>query len=829
MEIGKISNYSDFLSHIEYPAVVFCEDGEVLSINNAAVKLVGNQIDSITMEPDKFMSSDEFWPILNEKKTIIWHRLLLNINKKKRLVVSGFVNQFEYNGKKAYMVLFELRSDVAIGSMSLERIINHAGILALYLYKPDSRWQTRYVTKNITEFGYKEGDFYSGAVGIRDIIVKNDYDILIGNLYKAENTGHTDFEMKVRFVSAESAITTMMLNCHIVKSPDGCADGIELLFVKEKKQSYDGEKGEYILSVMNKIKSLVMVKSISRGHSTLKYITPNARLLGMNVDALMAGNKLTEDYIHPQDRARVIQNAKNVLKSGGSDYEDEYRIVDDYGNVRWVRSQNSITQAGDSSYTIEFFITDITENKKLQNSVEEAKKEYEDKLSYIMNTNVDENEYTSESIDKDKWNSIVKAFASLSGLYSTVVSPAGDQLVEPAGPSLHMGSFYDLFEKPQYKSIIVKLNEVILQNNVPVIMEMDDGIDGSIICGAPIKIGEKHIATWILCGYDTADVTKMKKVYKIQWNMCNIFSEYAYNDKVLSKEAERSKSVEMLLEEKIQRQKILTEALSSMDSDDNKTISNILERTSDYLGIDVMAIYSLNEDQEYMCSHIWSREKSMSAEEYVEEWQRGKKFFAHSKERSYDCIVADKNHDFKNFQSNMEQIGVTSFVALSIEINNIISGCIVMANNHTDKIWSEDDIEFSKDIRNVIQGILARIEGDGKIRMVNKLLVDTYNHIKIGIFIRDEETGEVLFSNQPLNDMLGYDFTGKDSKTLIRDLNDTFKGVSTVQKPFLTERKEVSWRSYIRQFDKIMDLSEVSMKWLDGRKASLVILRDVQD
>ena len=237
MEIGKISNYSDFLSHIEYPAVVFCEDGEVLSINNAAVKMVGNQIDSITMEPDKFMSSDEFWPILNEKKTIIWHRLLLNINKKKRLVVSGFVNQFEYNGKKAYMVLFELRSDVAIGSMSLERIINHAGILALYLYKPDSRWQTRYVTKNITEFGYKEGDFYSGAVGIRDIIVKNDYDILIGNLYKAENTGHTDFEMKVRFVSAESAITTMMLNCHIVKSPDGGADGIELLLVKEKKHS----------------------------------------------------------------------------------------------------------------------------------------------------------------------------------------------------------------------------------------------------------------------------------------------------------------------------------------------------------------------------------------------------------------------------------------------------------------------------------------------------------------------------------------------------------------------------------------------------------------
>lgn len=829
MEIGKISNYSDFLSHIEYPAVVFCEDGEVLSINNAAVRLIGNQVDSITMVPDKFMSSDEFWPILNEKKTIIWHRLLLKINNKRRLVVSGFVNQFEYNDKKAYMILFELRSDVAIGSMSLERIINHAGILALYLYKPDSRWQTRYVTKNIAEYGYEEEAFYNGTIGLRDIIVKNDYDILIGNLYKADNTGNTDFEMKVRFVTPDSAILSMQLKCHVVRSPEGDADGIELLFVKNKKPSLDEEKSSYILSVMNKIKSFVMVKSIGNGKSQLKYITSNAKLMGMNVEALMAGNKLTEDYIHPQDRARVIQNAKNLLKTGGSDYEDEYRIVDDFGNVRWVKSQNSITQAGDSTYTIEFFITDITENKKLRNSVEEAKKEYENKLSYIMNSNVDEGEYDSYSIDKEKWTNIVKAFADLSGLYSTVVSPDGQQLVEPAGPKANMGSFYDLFEKPQYKDMIVKLNDAILQNNVPVMMEMEDDNNGGMICGAPVKIGDKHVATWIMCGYDTADIPKMKRVYKIQWNMCNIFSEYAYNGKVLSKEAERSKSMEMLLEEKIQKQKILTEALSAMGDDDNKTISNILEKTGECLGIDVMVIYSLNENQEYMCSYIWSREKSMTAEEYIEQWQKGKKFFTHSKERAFDCIIADKNHAHKEFQQNMELIGVTSFAALSIEINDIISGCIVMANNRNEKEWADGDIEFSKDIRNVIQGILSKIEGDGNIRMVNKLLVDTYNYINIGIFIRDEETGEVLFSNQPLNDMLGYDFTGKNSKTLIRDLNDTFKGVTTVQKPFLTERKEVSWRSYIKQFDKIMDLSEVSMKWLDGRKASLVILRDVQD
>ena len=127
MEINRLSGYSDFLGIVEYPAVVFCEDGEVLSINNAAVKIVGSDVESIAMEPDKFMVSDEFWPTLDDKKAIIWHRLGLIVNDKDRYVVSGFVNQFEYGDKKAYMVLFELRSDVTIGSVSLERIINHIG------------------------------------------------------------------------------------------------------------------------------------------------------------------------------------------------------------------------------------------------------------------------------------------------------------------------------------------------------------------------------------------------------------------------------------------------------------------------------------------------------------------------------------------------------------------------------------------------------------------------------------------------------------------------------------------------------------------------------
>ena len=71
--------------------------------------------------------------------------------------------------------------NVTIGSVSLERIINHIGVVALYLYKPEGVWRTRYVSKNITEYGYTDGNFYSGLVGLSDLIPKSDYDVLIGH------------------------------------------------------------------------------------------------------------------------------------------------------------------------------------------------------------------------------------------------------------------------------------------------------------------------------------------------------------------------------------------------------------------------------------------------------------------------------------------------------------------------------------------------------------------------------------------------------------------------------------------------------------------------
>jgi hypothetical protein len=121
------------------------------------------------------------------------------------------------------------------------------------------------------------------------------------------------------------------------------------------------------------------------------------------------------------------------------------------------------------------------------------------------------------------------------------------------------------------------------------------------------------------------------------------------------------------------------------------------------------------------------------------------------------------------------------------------------------------------------------MKNDRSVMKVNKVLLDTYNYVSEGIFIREKDTGKVLFSNNALNDMLGYDFVGKDSKLLIKDLRDKYSYMGSESHQITNNDGEVKWRSYIGALDSIMDLTEVNMKWLDGSNVSLVILRDVVD
>ena len=340
----------------------------------------------------------------------------------------------------------------------------------------------------------------------------------------------------------------------------------------------------------------------------------------------------------------------------------------------------------------------------------------------------------------------------------------------------------------------------------------------------------------ICCSYDADDGKQMEKVYKVQWQLGRIFSEYAFSSNILAKEAIRAKSLEVMMENKVQWQKILVDSLNNSDKSQQQVINDVISQVGECLNSDVAAVYVRDDDGSLDCQYLWSKNQSMSAEEYVSDWQRGNIRFRSWQNGQGKVQMADKGYmviDARHIDDVAKKIltgsTVKSFVAVTVYVNGRSGAVFVLANTSVNKIWSVEEIEFAKQTSEVIRCCLEKIESDDSVKRINSVLLDTYNYMDEGIFIREVDTGKVLFSNKALNDMLGYDFTDKDSKLLIENLRDKYKIMGGPDQHIGVEEKEVNWRSYIRSLDKIMDLTEVRMKWLDGSNASLVILRDVNE
>ncbi len=85
------------------------------------------------------------------------------------------------------------------------------------------------------------------------------------------------------------------------------------------------------------------------------------------------GNKYWLDIIHPEDRMRVTSEVTEAIRKGDA-FELEYRIVDRSGSERWVWERGRLIDSGpDGQVHIEGFITEVTDRKRAENALIEAR------------------------------------------------------------------------------------------------------------------------------------------------------------------------------------------------------------------------------------------------------------------------------------------------------------------------------------------------------------------------------------------------------------------------------------------------------------------------
>lgn len=586
-------------------------------------------------------------------------------------------------------------------------------------------------------------------------------------------------------------------------------------------------ENKYLKKAIAKAGYVVMVKTCHRTErfSKLEYISPNAGDIGMNIELLNKGLKLTEDYIHPEDRQKVISTVLDALSKNVKDYVHEYRMVGDDGHVYNVVNEINVTEISGDTFCVEFYIQDRARSASLTVSEAQDKKE---------NGEYQEDGTPAGNLIDIRLKNMFEKLSRISGLYSVLVDNNGAVVCPPCGPDTNIGDFYDMFEKPAYKEYYKKLKEIVRKKGHACVLDREDDEVGKI-SPAPIKNNKGGAYFWIVGSYTEEETERLKTFCEFQWEIAKLVSENICQSEQILIQSAKVKGAGNKLRSELSRQNILNVALSKCGSRLVDSVDNVIEETLRDIGInldlDCAFLYTLKGklNKSSKLRYYWDL-KGEAPDEQLNSYMAQRVDAVRDQIiKEQGIFIIDNNNMSEQKNLILLRYGVKAVVAQPVYRGDEMYAVLFYVDRRLQRVWTADEIRFMQNITLVVQNMLDEAEGDGNVRRVNKYLVDSYNNFEVGIFVRDAYSGEVLFANKKMNEMLGYDFVGTDSKQLIVDLHDRFDDITAMRKPFITKEKVVKWRKYIEPLGGIMDITEVRIEWLSGEPASLIILHEAKD
>ncbi len=828
MDSKRIDIFKEFASYIEYPMVVFeAESGKILDINDEAKQLLGNDVKNIHIEPGRVLTKRDFWNMLKSKKSLIWHRIRMVTDGNEQLV-SGLVNETSVDGELIYSVMFELRADMNIGSLTLERIVNHGRIIAVHVgLDEDGKRHVEYASQNITQYGYSRVELYDNGMMLEDMVCPEDVENLEEDMKMAVEQQMDESSHECRILTVEKDLVPVRMLIHYNYDGNGVLTDYEVLALDRKEELKNRDENQYLSDAISKMKSVVIVKSFQAGRRILKYISPNANILGMNVDALRQGNKLTEDYVHPEDRDLVIDSIYQAVANGVAELDNTFRIVRDDGKMVWVEAHLTINRISDGEAEVAFLVNDITEQKEMEQEVANMIMASEEKLAMSV-------EYQKTDVHKDhdifevgsRLQLMAESVGVYAGYYIVALAEDGRLLTNPIGPAKNMGVFYDIVERPE---IQVKINEIREQVKIQKISKSVDidlaGIPVSMTF-APIIVNEAVKAFWVLAAIDGEGIVEMGDMIEAQWQLASKIVNDFYEKDRIEEAIKNKKLTEFKLKREKQERKVLQELLNIALKEGEAGLGEMCQRIGMYLSVSYIGIYTENRETENAGKYfIWTQTDDENVffdrmELSVSEIKEIEKL---TEEKSgISATIRSK----KPFMSELLHNSNMKFIAIEIMTPGVdAGGYIAFGDPSREEKFDKNEQYFVATATKLIQQVVFQKQYVVKKDTIREGFLETYDHIRDAVFVKNNETGEIIFANKAMDKLFGYSLVGIKAQEIVNDQLEQYRQISGIKKRFIANNKVSKWQSYLKELDQIMNVVEIKLNVFTTADLSLVILK----
>lgn len=827
MDKDRIDSFKQFAKYLEYPMVVFeAESGKVLDINYEAEVLIGGNAVKIHLEPGRAMTKINFWEKLHDKKTVMWQSMRLLADDREYLI-NGLVNEAVSDGNTIYSLMFEKQTDTSFGGLILERVLNQAGAVAVYLGREGDGFQVEFISKNINRYGYTREQFYEGVIHLADLVCPEDWEWVEESMEDAIRAHENELEFSCRIFTEIKELIPVRVNVRYVYNDYGKLTDVELLIIDSREELRRNSENMHLNNAISKMKNVVMVKSYHAGKRTLLYISPNAGMVGMNVEALSKGYKLTEDYIHPDDRDEVLDGIYQAVANGVTDYSYTYRMVRDDGKLIWVLSEATITRISDGEAEISVLLTDITEQKEIEKELAAARERV-----FLRDAKKKNEAPVSANVDKDdkelleQFCLLTEALNQNADYYTVVLDWKGKLLTNPVGPVDEMGQFYDLFERRQFKEQFINVSAKANELGKP--QSASFAVDRLQVHMVLASIATKGavIAYLVLTSFKQDGLERIGSVIEQQSRLANAVVKCLYAEEMELQEQKYRKIAEMHLEKERRSRQVASDILDCIVAKAESGIGEACQKAGVFLSVINIGLYKENKDEEKTESYYtWNRfgddagffdAMAMTALEY-------KALRECMNDNGY--VVADKTSAEPFIKEMLRKTGMEVIFVRRMVMGFGQRGYIVFADDRKRRKFEEKEIGFMVLVSQIFEGMLVSNQKMIRAQSVKETFIEAYDYIRDAVFVKDNETGDIIFANKAMDKLFGYSVVGMPAGAVVSDQMEQYKNISNVGKRFIANKKVTKWQRYMKELDQNMNIVEVHMELFNDTDCSLYILK----
>ena len=362
-------------------------------------------------------------------------------------------------------------------------------------------------------------------------------------------------------------------------------------------------------------------------------------------------------------------------------------------------------------------------------------------------------------LDRRELQQLQDEFCITAGVYAFCVDGDGTDMTEMSGDEQDQKTLMQQVSKEQMSSLFKRVSESSLEDQA--IEETDcDALKYAVVC---IKKEGRTALAWLVCGVlsdsESQEGQAFAKQFRYQtteWrfnkalDLLREISRHMVLDKLSAQEAKaeslRERSSRVKTEDVLKRTSITTQIAQMFYSDApvESITAALLAAVGDFLRIDYAFLCSVDETAEGYLDVIaqWNSDGSVSGYEQNEKQPRPSYLY-----REKPLVLSDVSGG-EDYGEDLDRNGIKALAAFPIVLQERIGmyACFIM--KRAPRNWDVEEIKFLNDSVKVLQSILTkRIQQDAQAESY-VALEEALDHVGSAIYVRDRETGAILFGNR---------------------------------------------------------------------------------